>query len=140
MKPLWRGTLLGLVAYLLFMVTSAPAAKILSYVQPQGIHLSGIEGSLWSGHAALVTVSPLQLTDARWSFRLFPLFIGQLEFSVAGQLQGQRVEAYVGSSFLGNPYVSDVRGRVAAKHLPGDRKSTRLNSSHTDISRMPSSA
>ena len=27
-----------------------------------------------------------------------------------------------------------------AMHLFGDRKSTRLNSSHTDISRMPSSA
>ena len=32
------------------------------------------------------------------------------------------------------------RLRVQADRLAGDRKSTRLNSSHTDISRMPSSA
>ena len=33
------------------------------------------------------------------------------------------------------------QGRVKAKGpMPKDRKSTRLNSSHTDISRMPSSA
>ena len=31
-------------------------------------------------------------------------------------------------------------GRGLRKMYPGDRKSTRLNSSHTDISRMPSSA
>ena len=35
----------------------------------------------------------------------------------------------------------DIIGRVALRALPfTDRKSTRLNSSHTDISRMPSSA
>ena len=32
------------------------------------------------------------------------------------------------------------RGFMAKKIVPIDRKSTRLNSSHTDISRMPSSA
>ena len=38
----------------------------------------------------------------------------------------------------GNPTVeADV---VLASGARGDRKSTRLNSSHTDISRMPSSA
>ena len=31
-------------------------------------------------------------------------------------------------------------GLVGAAACDGDRKSTRLNSSHTDISRMPSSA
>ena len=31
-------------------------------------------------------------------------------------------------------------GVVAAREALADRKSTRLNSSHTDISRMPSSA
>ena len=31
-------------------------------------------------------------------------------------------------------------GPAAATRPPADRKSTRLNSSHTDISRMPSSA
>ena len=119
MKPLWQGVLLGAVAYFLFIVTTAPAARIVSYVQPQGIHFSVIDGSLWSGSAALVNASPVQLTDVRWSFRPFALFVGQFEFAVEGQLQGRRIEAYIGSSFLGNPYVSDVRGRLAAKDLPG---------------------
>jgi general secretion pathway protein N len=117
MKPVWRGVLTGVVAYLLFLVMTAPAAKILSFVQPQGIRFAGVDGTLWSGSAALASVSPVQLTDARWSFRPFALFIGQLAFVIEGQLYGQSVEAYAGSSFLGNPYVSDVRGRVAASDL-----------------------
>ena len=36
--------------------------------------------------------------------------------------------------------VFDVAGLDGGAHLNPDRKSTRLNSSHTDISRMPSSA
>ena len=36
--------------------------------------------------------------------------------------------------------IIDVTGRDIKKALALDRKSTRLNSSHTDISRMPSSA
>ena len=35
---------------------------------------------------------------------------------------------------------SRASARALAKAMGGDRKSTRLNSSHTDISRMPSSA
>ena len=33
-----------------------------------------------------------------------------------------------------------IAGAGMAAHLPGDRKSTRLNSSHRSLSRMPSSA
>ena len=42
----------------------------------------------------------------------------------------QGIEHSAGASFAPNPIYYD----------PEDRKSTRLNSSHTDISRMPSSA
>ena len=36
--------------------------------------------------------------------------------------------------------LADVRDRAGIKLLSADRKSTRLNSSHLDLSRMPSSA
>ena len=38
---------------------------------------------------------------------------------------------------VGEPVLGEIKLRQGAA---GDRKSTRLNSSHTDISRMPSSA
>ena len=36
--------------------------------------------------------------------------------------------------------IGDWNAKVGSQETPGDRKSTRLNSSHTDSSRMPSSA
>ena len=50
-----------------------------------------------------------------------------------GALGVQRV---LGHSEKGVAYMADGYARIAGR----DRKSTRLNSSHTDISRMPSSA
>ena len=42
--------------------------------------------------------------------------------------------------FAKNRLSSYIAEFVLEKYKEGDRKSTRLNSSHTDISRMPSSA
>ena len=50
----------------------------------------------------------------------------------------ERVKAFIPNRFTeGYGLTVDAIERIAAQ---GDRKSTRLNSSHTDISRMPSSA
>ena len=117
MKSYWRGLLIGVTAYLLFMVVGAPAAKVLSWVQPDGVHIAGVEGSLWSGQAALVSVAPVQLESLRWQFRPFALLVGQLGYALQADLQGNPVQADVGSSFLGTPRVSDVRGRIAAADL-----------------------
>ena len=55
---------------------------------------------------------------------------------------GKKISVSIGFSPVGIGY--DTYGRVLArympKYLPGDRKSTRLNSSHIPLSRMPSSA
>ena len=46
----------------------------------------------------------------------------------------------IDSVTIHNPAYLDSLRRARFIYLGGDRKSTRLNSSHTDISRMPSSA
>ncbi len=119
MKPVWRGVLVGVAVYLLFMVVNAPAAKLLPMLQPrlEGVSLAGVEGRLWSGKAALINAAPLRLQDAHWRFRPFALILGDLEFAVEGRLQGQTVRARVGSSFFGRKYLSDVEGRISASDL-----------------------
>ncbi len=117
MRPLWQGLSLGVVAYLFFMLATAPAAKILSLVQPEGLRATAVAGSLWSGQAAQLALPPLQLNDVHWQIRPLLLFAGRLSFVVRGQLQGQRIKAHAGVSLLGNPQLSDVRGRVTAQDL-----------------------
>ena len=70
---------------------------------------------LYKGHEALALLS------------FIGLYIGILGFLSLGLLQHPRYRVYV---LLGTTLLIAIR----------DRKSTRLNSSHTDISRMPSSA
>jgi len=119
MKLWWRGVLVGVAAYLLFLLVAAPAVKVLPLFQSrlQNIQLAGVEGSLWSGKAAQLDVSPLQLKDVRWSFRPFSLFVGRAEFKIHSQLEAQKIRAKVGSTFLGRPYLSDLRGRIRANDL-----------------------
>ena len=58
------------------------------------------------------------------------------ELNIELPAAGAPAAAYVMSAQTGNTLF--LSGHIAKKD--GDRKSTRLNSSHTDISRMPSSA
>ena len=53
------------------------------------------------------------------------------------ELEEKKEGALIGYLTLGDPNIEDSKELVKALR---DRKSTRLNSSHTDISRMPSSA
>ncbi len=119
MKPWLRSVMLGSAAYLLFLVMTAPAATVLPLFQSQlqNVQFAGLEGSLWSGKAAQVDISPLQLQDVNWHLRPFALFIGRAVFKIHGQLQAQRIRAKAGSTFLGTPYLSDVEGRIAANDL-----------------------
>ena len=119
MKSRWAGVLVGLFAYLLFLVLAAPAAKVLPLFQPRlgDIQFTGLEGSFWTGKAARVDVPPLQLQDVNWRFRPLALFVGRAVFGVRVQLQQQEIKARIGSSFLGEPYLSNISGRVRASDL-----------------------
>ena len=62
------------------------------------------------------------------------------EFGIASGLL-TTVHAYTGTqSLVDGPQGKTRRGRAAAENIIPDRKSTRLNSSHSGESRMPSSA
>ena len=53
----------------------------------------------------------------------------------------EALESFVkNGGILITTYMSGIVDQSDNVHLGGDRKSTRLNSSHTDSSRMPSSA
>ena len=54
--------------------------------------------------------------------------------------QLRHLPLYAGATIMGDGAVALILDATALARRAGDRKSTRLNSSHTDISRMPSSA
>ena len=55
-------------------------------------------------------------------------------------LEGDRLTLYIHSAQEGRKVAAFRAGGTVAFEMDGDRKSTRLNSSHRALSRMPSSA
>jgi general secretion pathway protein N len=119
MNGWWRLALAGLAAFLVFLVLSAPAAKLLPYFQPQlpGVQFSGVSGSLWSGQALRVDAGAMQLSKVHWRLRLLALFKGALEFSIDADYGGQPLVGRAGIGLFSGPYAADVVGRLAASDL-----------------------
>lgn len=119
MKAVWRLLPAGIAAYVLFLVLSAPAAKLLPYLQPHlsGVRLAGVSGTLWSGRAAQLTIGSVPLTGVNWGLRPLALLTGAVEYRVKAQLNGQPLTAHVGRGLFAGAYVSDVSVRVAASDL-----------------------
>ena len=70
---------------------------------------------------------------------------GALKTTGLGEVTDEQIDAVQQTvNELGRQFMMAIRRgrekRITAQNLEKDRKSTRLNSSHTDISRMPSSA
>ena len=78
-------------------------------------------------------ISDLHLTEERpeANERFIDLLEGKARGADALYILGDFFESWIGDDDLEAPFNAVIAG---------DRKSTRLNSSHTDISRMPSSA
>ena len=81
---------------------------------------------------------PLLHVDTRWKFRDMYVFREQMQkkydFELEKNFIKQNLKSKQKQNFKKfNPFDNTKKSNI-------DRKSTRLNSSHTDISRMPSSA
>lgn len=119
MKNLWRLTLVGVAAFVLFVVVTAPAAKLLPWLQPQlpGVRLGGVSGSLWSGRAQVLQAAGIPFSDVRWHLRPLTLFKGALEVAVEAQFNRQPLRAHAGLGLFAGAYVADISGSMTASDL-----------------------
>jgi general secretion pathway protein N len=60
---------LGVGAYLAFALATFPAATAYRWFAPPGLLLSGVDGTIWSGRAALASVQGLPLRELRWQLQ-----------------------------------------------------------------------
>jgi general secretion pathway protein N len=119
MKSWWRLLVAGLAAYAVFLVLSAPAAKLLPYLQARlpGVQFAAPSGTLWSGQAVRVGAGAVQLDRLRWRLRPLALFKGALEFSLDAELGGRPLTGRAGMGVFSGAYLSDVVGQVVASDL-----------------------
>jgi len=94
----WWPLALGVGAYLAFLIVSFPAATAFGWFVPKDVQLSGVEGTLWSGRAAAVSVQRFTLQDLRWRTSPWPLFIGKISANVEARLPDGFVNTHVTAS------------------------------------------
>ncbi len=114
MKKKWlRLLLLGIGSYLLFLVVTFPAAYAYKAISGRlnGVSLSGIEGTLWSGSARHLQAGKIQLQEIHWQVRFWPLLMGRAELALDSRDKGMNFETYLGSTLGGKRYLRQLQGR-----------------------------
>ena len=86
-----RWIALGAGAYLAFVTAFLPADVAWRWSAVDDLRLAGVQGTVWSGRAALASAGPLGFRDVRWQVRPWSLLLAR----PAG-----RVETGFGDGFL----------------------------------------
>ncbi len=70
--------IVGLVAYLLFLLANIPASTLAKQLATRGVQTSGSSGSIWHGQFTGLRAGVLNLGDIEWRWRFLPLLTGKL--------------------------------------------------------------
>jgi len=107
---------LALVSYLLFVVVQTPADRLYGLVKDKlPAKFYQVDGSIWQGRAALVTVGPRsqQLESLKWELQPASLLLGRAQAAVSFNYDSRNIAAILGRSF-GGYFLRDLNATLAA--------------------------
>jgi general secretion pathway protein N len=86
-----RYLVLGLLVYIAALLINLPADRVYAYWKSsehsnRGFALSGIGGSIWSGHADVAVLKGHRLEKVKWSLRPWSLLLGRVGLNWRFQL------------------------------------------------------
>lgn len=110
----WPWWALGAGAYLAFTLASFPAGTAYRWFAPPGVELAGVEGTLWSGRAALGSAAGLALRDIGWRVRPLQLLLGR----AAVDLEARLADGFVSGRIVATPGSVRFRDVRASTSLP----------------------
>jgi general secretion pathway protein N len=104
--------MLGIGAYLAFVVASLPAGTAYRWLAPSGLQLAGVRGTLWSGQAATGAVAGVSAHDIHWQIAPWALPLGRLR----GALELRLTDGFANTNFsvsFGRINLSDLRASTS---------------------------
>jgi general secretion pathway protein N len=78
MKKTWPLVAVGVVAFVVFALVTLPARVVIPRVQPDGVTLAGLHGSIWNGSAEALQIGGVHVGSLTWSLNPLSLFAMQL--------------------------------------------------------------
>ena len=109
-----RKTLLlaGLLTFVAAFIMLFPARVAYDWFAPPAVQLSGLDGTVWSGSAAEISVAGLYLRDLKWRLQPMRLVTGKLAAHIEASPSSGFLEADIAAGLGGNIMLSDVNGSL----------------------------
>src|SRR5690606_16450186 len=77
-------------AFLVFALVTLPANVVIPRVQPEGITLAGLDGSVWNGSAQVLQIGGMHAGSVNWRLKPWALFTGR----AAADIQLKRTDGF----------------------------------------------
>jgi len=113
----WRWVVVGVVAYLVFLLATFPAARLTSKLQTNGILAAGVSGSIWNGSAAAVQTNGITLGATQWHIQMWRLLAGTVSAQIHSKSDEGYLDATVRTGFSGAVTVHELRGSLPVSAL-----------------------
>lgn len=110
----WSWIALGAGAYLAFVLAAFPASSALRWFAPPNTVAVGVEGTVWNGRAATVSIGGLAVEQLRWSLRAPSLLLGRLAAAVEGRI----ADGFASADVVATPSRVMLRNLRGAAALP----------------------
>lgn len=116
--PRWRLWLLGIAAYLIFLLAGLPAAYLTSWISTHvsGLQLAGVSGSLFAGEAEDARYGRTDLGQVQWDFDWWAPFTGTLGYRFHAHGDDHDLQGRVDDG-LGGLHLHDLKGRMLVATL-----------------------
>jgi hypothetical protein len=118
----WHIISVLLFSYIFFMAAGIPASRALNYLKkthPLPVTLSGVNGSIWHGHARMFTVpGQPKLENLDWTINPLALFIARVNVGFSAEIQKQAISGDVSQHLIGGDlHASNISTKLPAKSL-----------------------
>ena len=119
MKQNIKWILLGLLAYVVFLIAKLPAIQLISRLQlPANISIEGVSGTIWQGQARQLTINTLPIDKVEWQLSFWPLLTGKARLDItAGNMRQAEEVSFSGLLWLGK---NSVAAQNFSLYLPSD--------------------
>lgn len=113
----YRYVIIGMITLIVGLLVIFPARVAYQWFAPQGIALSGIEGSIWSGQAREGEVGGVYLRNVNWRMHPLALFTGKLGYGLEADAASGFVDGDVAIGLGGKAELSDLTASLSLQAL-----------------------
>lgn len=106
-------TLIVFFLYLFFLVSNLPASVVISSISlPKNIRLSSVSGTIWSGKAANLSISGIELGSVKWDLHPLNLVLGELSADLSVLNNKQYITTEMNISYSGKIEMEETRFEI----------------------------